>query len=157
MREIEATIQHEKPIVLVCDRMFESGNVLEQQQSECPERFQLPIFGAQSDPRRVLPWLRLPVFQHESLRLIAMELLKEMPLTRGRHIEVFMAKSIRLSKLEFQPPATMQYSTHNPVRSLVLPNEYSSFPIPRSTQLSLRSSNAPSCGCYRGLSRLQKN
>ena len=77
MREIDATLEQKKAFLLVCDRMLDSPEVLDKRRHECHKRQQEAVFGPPSSPRGVIPWVRLPDFQRESLRLIAIQMLKE--------------------------------------------------------------------------------
>ena len=63
--------------------MYDSPDILQQYRSECEEELRASIFGHPgASPRPVIPWVRLPLFQRESLRLIAIDVLSEMPLLK---------------------------------------------------------------------------
>ena len=114
LREIDAAVEQGKPIVLVCDRMYDAPNVLDRRRNDCPDRLRKPVFGDPSNPCNVIPWIRLPEFQRESLRLIAMQMLAETPKMRGLAVtELHMANEIRLQKLQFDRPLTLIVSPNN--------------------------------------------
>ena len=55
--------------------MFESRDMLERRIAECTSTLQGRLFGPLGSPQRqgIIPWVRLPEFQRESLRKIAMQ------------------------------------------------------------------------------------
>eukprot|EP00966_Prymnesium_polylepis_P238407 5513707-Prymnesium_polylepis.2 len=114
LREIDAAIEQGKPIVLVCDRMYDAPDVLERRRNDCPDHLREPVFGDASSARSVIPWIRLPEFQRESLRLIAMQMLAETPRMRGLAVaELHMANEIRLQKIQFDRPLSLIVSPNN--------------------------------------------
>ena len=110
-----ATIEQNKPLVLMCDHMFDSPSVLEDRKNECRQSLREAIFGPPSNLRDVIPWLRLPEFQRESLRLIATKVLKETPLLRNKEVDIHTPGDCRSQRLNFEPPVQLAYSSNNPV------------------------------------------
>ena len=114
MREVGAAIGQHKPLVLLCDRMLDSPEVIEQRRHECQQRLYEAVFGPPDDQRLVIPWTRQAgEFQRESLRLVAMQVLR-VTSTHGMDVELHMATSVRMKSLLFDPSMRLEFSHHNP-------------------------------------------
>ena len=100
---MDATLQQAKPFVLVADEDINHGGVpLDESKEDCPLRIRDQVFEGQ----QVVPWLRLPEFQRESLRQIGNKLVKATPLMRkkGKDVQLQYAHEIRRKELAFPMP-----------------------------------------------------
>jgi hypothetical protein len=115
-REVIAALDQRKPIVLLCDGMLESPDVVNHRKHACQQRLVESIFGTRTSPREVIPWVRARncPFQRESIRRIAMAVFGETPLRRRRSAELRIADEVRLQAMIFIPSVTLQFSHNNP-------------------------------------------
>ena len=59
MREVSATLESVKPLILVIERDAHRGGWTPQEAREqCPEFLRSAIFGPPEMPRQLIPWMR---------------------------------------------------------------------------------------------------
>ena len=80
LREVRASLDQKKPIVLVNEAdKAKGGQTVAEARAECPEDLRASIF----DRRDPITWLRVADFQLLSLKLICLQILKATPLYSG--------------------------------------------------------------------------
>ena len=80
LREVRASLEQEKPLVLVQEQQDDKGGgPLDSLMGECPEDLRLQIF----DGRTPIVWHRISHYQNLTLKLIATEMLYQQPQYRS--------------------------------------------------------------------------
>lgn len=115
MREVDAAVNSRKPLLLVLEEdALHGGQSLAQSLSECPPHLQDSVFGPPTARRTdAIPWMRLPAFQLESLRLIAVQLLAATPVDRSVLSDVRVRGELRTSNLAFARPHLLFFDECN--------------------------------------------
>ena len=118
MREINATVQRGKPVVLVHETdESKGGALLEVLQDECPQgRTYEHLFGPADQPRHVVQWQRVTVFQLVSLKLIVREMLVACPeyQTQSSAPELYVRNELPRTHFLFESKVLLHVSKHNP-------------------------------------------
>ena len=71
LREVHATLEQNKPLVLVIEEDTDhGGQSIEASKAECPTDARGGVFGPPTAERPLVPWMRLPAFRNETFRCV---------------------------------------------------------------------------------------
>ena len=113
MREVEQSVKQKKRLVLLHEAdVGHGGAPLSQLKAMCPEEFREDVFA----PHNLLvQWHRVSIFQLETLKLIAEQMLLEMPrYERDLEVPLFAPNSMMTKAHMFATPVVVYTSPFNP-------------------------------------------
>jgi len=116
LREVRATMERNKPVVLVLETdPAKGGFTLDAARAECPEDLRDFVFGPAGSERPVITWHRITIFQLCSLKEIARTMLIHTPLYNDTPaMQVYLDKDLSVQRLAFERPVLAYASPNNP-------------------------------------------
>ena len=113
MREVEQSIKKKKRLILLHEAdVGHGGAPLSQLKAMCPEEFREDVFAPQN---LLVQWHRVSIFQLETLKVIAEQMLLEMPRYKSELELPLFAPHSMMSKVHmFEAPVVVYTSPFNP-------------------------------------------
>jgi len=113
MREVEQSVKMKKRLILLHEAdVGHGGAPLSQLKAMCPEEFREDVFAPQN---LLVQWHRVSIFQLETLKVIAEQMLLEMPRYKSElELPLFAPHSMMSKVHSFETPVVVYTSPFNP-------------------------------------------